>query len=107
MTTLGYVTKTGENAYKGTLQLLNFRSPIELKPLRDEDRITTKAPEMEIIAKGLKIGSARNRTSQAGKPYVALAITHAQLKTGTMPIFGNLGPANDQDDPDVLAIIAS
>lgn len=107
MSTLGYLTKTGEDTYDGTLQLLNFKSRISLRPLGEQARISAKAPDMEIIAGQTVIGSARNRVSKAGNDYVALAITHPQLKTGTTPIFANLGAANDQDDPDVLAIIAS
>lgn len=107
MTTLGHVTKTGENAYQGSLQLLNFQGPITLRPLRETDRVSEKAPDMEIVHGKVIIGSARNKTSKSGNPYVALAITHTQIKSGPMPIFANLGRANDQDDPDVLAIIAS
>ncbi|MEO1280171.1 MAG: DUF736 family protein [Pseudomonadota bacterium] len=110
MSNLGYVTQTGEDTYKGELSgLLNFRSRIELRPLRDQQ--TPNAPEMEVVTDaGVQIGTARVRTSKkSGGAYVNVAIKHPQITQGNGPIFANLGPANDVDNEDgkVFAIIAN
>lgn len=107
MSNLGYVTKTGDNRYEGELSgLLNWRGKIRLQPLTGV--VSENAPEMEIVAEnGAAIGTARIRMSKkSGKPYVNLAIKHPQIARGG-PIFANLGPANDQEDDNVFAIIAN
>lgn len=109
MSNLGYVTRTGENRYKGELTgLLTWRGRIELRPL--SDALSPNAPEMEIVAEnGAQIGTARVRVSKkSGETYVNLAIKHPQIARGG-PIFANLGRANDVDneDGDVFAIIAN
>jgi uncharacterized protein (DUF736 family) len=65
---------------------------------------------MEVVAEnGARIGTARYRTSsKSGERYVNIAIKHPQIiGSGTRPIFANLGPANDQTDPDAYAVIAN
>lgn len=109
MSNLGYVTRTGENRYKGELSgLLTWRGRIELRPLNDA--VSPNAPEMEVVAEnGAQIGTARVRVSKkSGETYVNLAIKHPQIARGG-PIFANLGRANDVDneDGDVFAIIAN
>lgn len=107
MSSLGYVKQVGENRYQGRLTLIGFSADIQLRPL--EDARGANAPDMEIVAGGgVPIGSARNKVGKtSGKPYVALAIRHPQIAgTQAQPIFANLGPANDVDEEDVLAIIA-
>ncbi len=109
MSNLGYVTRTGENRYKGELSgLLTWRGRIELRPLNDG--FSPNAPEMEIVAEnGAQIGTARVRVSKkSGEHYVNLAIKHPQIARGG-PIFANLGRANDveNEDGDVFAIIAN
>lgn len=107
MSNLGYVKQTGEHRYEGELTgLLNWRGKIRLQPLTDV--VSQNAPEMEIVVEnGATIGTARIRTSKkSGQPYVNLAIKHPQIAKGG-PIFANLGPANDQDEDGVYAIIAN
>jgi len=107
MSNIGYVKQTGEHRYEGELSgLLTWRGKIRLQPLTGA--VSANAPEMEVVAEnGAQIGTARVRVSKkSGNPYVNLAIKHPQIARGG-PIFANLGPANDQDDEDVFAIIAN
>ncbi|MGE0409816.1 MAG: DUF736 family protein [Amphiplicatus sp.] len=109
MSTIGYVKKLGENRFEGAINgLLTWRGKISLRPLADG--VSDNAPEMEIVAEnGVQLGTARYRTSQrSGERYVNLAIKHPQIVgSGNRPIFANLGPANDQEDSDVYAVIAN
>ena len=110
MTTLGYLTQTGEHRFEGELTgLLSFRGRINIRPL--QDRRTENAPEMEVVSEsGAPIGTARVRTSKkSGEPYVNLAIKHPEITRGGPPIFANLGVANDVENEDgtVFAVIAN
>ena len=110
MSNLGYVKKTGENAYEGTLNLLSFSGPVKILPLPQQSRLSENAPDMRVVVTNrtggmTEIGTARNRVGrESGKPYVSVAIKHPQLVTA--PLFCNLGAANDTDEEDVFALIA-
>lgn len=109
MSNLGYVKRTGDDAYEGTLNLMNYSGPVKLRPLDASNRLSANAPDMVIVIPNrggfTEIGTARNRTGkESGKPYVGLTIKHPELVQ--QPLFCNLGPANDVDDEDVLALIA-
>ena len=99
----GYVRKTGDNHYQGSLSLLTYKGTIQLVPCQSS---RPNAPEMTVMAQGIEIGSARNRVGiTSGKEHVSIALKHPQITGQNDVLFANLGKAAGQDEDDVFAII--
>ncbi len=108
-TELGTVQKTGDDTYKGKLTGLLSTNPqfrnLEIDIVPFEGGMTERAPDMQIYALGVPIGTARNLKNRKGDPYVNLAFKHPQIFGDT--IFGNLAEVTDVDDEDVFTIIVN
>ena len=100
---IGYVTKSDNNGYEGTLALMSLKKRISILPNKSKE--TDAQPDFRVYTEDrVEIGGGWNRTGKAsGNPYVSL--TFAAPEFGPHKIYANLGAAAGQDDPDVMAIL--
>jgi uncharacterized protein (DUF736 family) len=100
MATIGYVTRKADGSYEGEVQTLAIKAPIRIAPIA---KTKDNAPSFRIMSGRAHIGAAwikQNRTD--GADYVSLSFDDPSM---ARPLYANLGPAADQDDEDVFAII--
>lgn len=100
MSAIGYVTRQG-NGFKGQLRTLSIRAEIEILP--NGRKSGERQPDYRVMASGVEVGAAWNKTSEAGNDYVSLSLAAPEF--GPRKLYANLGRAAGQDDDDTFAII--
>ena len=100
---IGYVTKTNNNGYEGTLAMMSLKKRITILPNTSKE--TDAQPDFRIFTEDrVEIGGGWNRIGKAsGNPYISL--TFAAPEFGSKKIYANLGAAAGQDDEDTMAIL--
>ena len=98
---IGHVTKEND-AYHGELRTLAFRAPIDILP--NTAKKGGKQPDFRVFSKATEIGAGWiKRAKSSGEDYVSLSL--ADPAFGPKKLYANLGPAADQDDPLVFAVL--
>jgi len=100
---IGYVTKSDNNGYEGTLALMSLKKRISILPNTTKE--TDTQPDFRVYTEDrVEIGGGWSRIGKAsGNPYISL--TFAAPEFGPHKIYANLGQAAGQDDPDAMAIL--
>jgi len=100
---IGYVTKSDNNGYEGTLAMMSLKKRITITPNLSKE--TDAQPDFRVYTEDrVEIGGGWNRTGKnSGNPYISL--TFAAPEFGPRKIYANLGQAAGQDDSDVMAIL--
>ncbi len=100
---IGYVTKTKNGGFDGTLAMMSLKKRITILP--NSEKQSKKQPDFRIFTDDkVEIGGGWARTGKAsGNPYVSL--TFAAPEFGSKKIYANLGQESGQDDEDVMAIL--
>ena len=100
---LGYVTKTKNGVFEGTLSMMSLKKRINIQPNKAKE--TDAQPDFRVYTEDrVEIGGGWNKTGKvSGNPYVSL--TFAAPEFGPHKIYANLGKAAGQDDEDVMAIL--
>jgi uncharacterized protein (DUF736 family) len=102
MPAIGYVTRTPQGGFKGSLKTLSIRQQIEITPNRAKSDDTQ--PDFRVSADGVEIGAGWVRTGEnSGKDYVSLSLAAPEF--GPRKLYANLGRAAGQDDDDAFAVI--
>ena len=100
MSAIGYVTRQPDGNYKGSIELLTYRGPLEL--IVNKAR-TGKQPHFRCFSRNTEVGAAWIAKNQQDEDYVSLDLHNPAF--GPYRIYANLGQAAGQDDPDTLAVI--
>ena len=100
MSAIGHVTRQQDGSYKGNIDLLTYRGPLDL--LVNKTR-TGKQPHFRCYSRNTEVGAAWITKNQEGEDYVSLDLHNPAF--GPLRIYANLGQAAGQDDPDVFALI--
>ncbi len=100
---IGYVTKSDNDGYEGTLAMMSLKKRINIIPNSTKDK--DAQPDFRVFTEDrVEIGGGWNRIGKnSGNPYVSL--TFASPELGPRKVYANLGQAAGQDDPDVMAIL--
>ena len=100
---LGYVTKTENGSFEGTLSMMSLKKRISIRP--NETKQSDGQPDFRVFTEDrIEIGGGWNRTGKvSGKDYASL--TFAAPEFGPNRIFANLGRAAGQEDDAVMAIL--
>jgi len=100
---LGYVTKTENGSFEGTLSMMSLKKRISIQP--NQAKESDGAPDFRVFTEDrIEIGGGWNRTGKvSGRAYVSL--TFAAPEFGPNRIFANLGRAAGQEDDAVMAIL--
>ncbi len=100
---LGYVTKTDNGGFAGTLATMSLKKRISIVPNNAKE--TGAQPDYRVFTEDrIEIGGGWNRVGKtSGNEYVSL--TFAAPEFGPLKIYANLGRAAGQDDESVMAIL--
>ena len=100
---LGYVTKTENGSFEGTLSMMSLKKRISIKP--NEAKESDGQPDFRVFTEDrIEIGGGWNRTGKvSGKDYISL--TFAAPEFGPHRIFANLGRTAGEANENVMAIL--
>ncbi len=100
---LGYVTKTENGTFEGTLSMMSLKKRISIKP--NEAKESDGQPDFRIFTEDrIEIGGGWNRSGKvSGKSYISL--TFAAPEFGPQRIFANLGRAAGEANENLMAIL--
>lgn len=100
---IGYVTKTENGGFNGTLAMMSLKKRIQILP--NPNKETQAQPDFKVYTEDrVEIGGGWNRTGKiSGNPYISL--TFAAPEFGPRKIYANLGQASGQDNEDTMAIL--
>lgn len=100
---LGYVTKTENGSFEGTLSMMSLKKRISIKP--NEAKESDGQPDFRVFTEDrIEIGGGWNRTGKvSGEDYISL--TFAAPEFGPHRIFANLGRAAGEANENVMAIL--
>lgn len=100
---IGYVTRSDNKGYEGTLAMMSLKKRISILP--NPTKENDAQPDFRVYTEDrVEIGGGWNRTGKtSGKPYVSLTLSAPEF--GPHKIYANLGRAAGQDDDDVMAIL--
>ncbi len=70
MTTIGTFTRDGDG-FAGTITTLALKAKATIKP---NEKKGENAPDYRVYSAGVEIGAAWSKTSEAGKPYLAVKL---------------------------------
>jgi len=100
---LGYVTKTENGGFKGTLSTMNLKKNISILPNAAKE--IDAQPDFRVYTEDrVEIGGGWNRVGKnSGNPYVSL--TFAAPEFGPSKIYANLGRAAGEDNVGRMAIL--
>ncbi len=102
MPAIGYVTRTPNGGFKGSLKTLSIRAEIEITP--NTSKSDDMQPDFRVSSAGVEIGAGWVRTGESsGKDYVSLGLAAPEF--GPRKLYANLGRAAGQDDDDAFAVI--
>lgn len=101
MSAIGHVTKQKDGSYKGKYDLLRVAGPLDILPNKGKN--APNQPDFRLYSRSTEIGAAWIAKNQDEEEYVSLGFAHPMF--GPNRIYANLGQAEGQDDPDVLAVI--
>lgn len=102
MTTMGYVTRTENGAFKGPYKSITFRGDIEIVPVGEKP--SEAHPDYRVYAQGVEVGAGWLNVGQVSQQeYVSLNLAHPEF--GPRVIKLRLGRAAGQDDPNAFALI--
>ena len=98
---LGYVTKTDNGGFQGTLATMSLKKRINIVPNGSKE--SDGQPDFRVFTEDrVEIGGGWNRVGKiSGNKYVSL--TFAAPEFGSAKIYANLGRAAGQDDDSVMA----
>ncbi len=104
MPAIGYVKHdASRNSYEGALQTIGLNAPISIIANRAK-KPGTKQPDYVVMSGKSEVGAGWLKTGKtSGQSYVSLSI--ATPAFGRRAIYANLGPAANQDDSAVFAVI--
>ncbi len=100
MSAIGYVTRQQDGSFKGTIDLLTYRGPLDLVPNKSR---TGKQPHYRCYSRNTEVGAAWIDQNREGEDYVGLDLHNPAF--GSNRIYAKLGQAAGQDDADVFAVI--
>ena len=92
---IGQLTKTA-NGFEGELRTLTVKAEIKLQAT---DSTNEKAPDFRIVANGVEVGAAWQKTSKNDKPYLSLKIDDPAFAA---PVFAT---SSVQDEGQIVDII--
>lgn len=101
MPAIGYVQRSNDGSFKGSIRTLSVSAEIQIVPNRGK---TGEQPDYRIVSNGVELGGGWVRTGEvSGREYVRLTMSAPEL--GSRPLYANLGRAAGQEDDDAFAII--
>jgi uncharacterized protein (DUF736 family) len=101
MTAIAFLTKQQDGSYKGTYDLLDHKGPLDMLPNRKKN--APNQPDFRLFSRTTDIGAAWFGENNEGEKKTTLRFAHPAF--GPRVIWANLGPAEGQDDLDVVAAI--
>ena len=100
MSAIGYVTKQQDGSFKGNLDLLRYRGPLDILPNKNR---SGDQPHYRLFSRASEVGAAWIMKNQQEEDYVSISLAHPAF--GPDKIYANLGRAANQDDDNALALI--
>lgn len=100
MSAIGYVKQQQDGSYKGNLDLLLYRGPLDIIPNKGR---TGDQPHYRLFSRASEVGAAWIMKNQNDEDFVSISLAHPAF--GPDKIYANLGRAANQDDKDMLALI--
>jgi uncharacterized protein (DUF736 family) len=100
MSAIGYVKQQQDGSYKGNLDLLRYRGPLDILPNTNR---TGDQPHFRLFSRASEVGAAWIMKNQQNEDFVSISLAHPAF--GPDKIYANLGRAANQEDKDVMALI--
>lgn len=100
MSAIGFVKQQQDGSYKGNLDLLRYRGPLDILPNTNR---SGDQPHYRLFSRASEVGAAWIEKSQKDEDYVSITLAHPAF--GPDKIYAKLGRAANQDDKDLMALI--